>query len=123
VPTGWRYKPQDEPTPRCPRCGCPDCQVSRRPSSDAPLPSGIATCSHCGTTFRFQEAAADPAVGPIAGDESDIPYRIVRERLRCPACGSTDFKTDTTRPEQPDGSVLRYHVCTRCGNRFSSLER
>jgi ribosomal protein L37AE/L43A len=111
-------------TDRCPHCGCNDIR---------PAKAGAYACGHCGRTFRIAVDAGDndqstddrSTSSAESTEESDaVPprYRIVRERLRCPACRSTDFKTDTTRPETPEGSVLRYHVC-RCGNRFSSLER
>jgi transcriptional regulator NrdR family protein len=112
---------------RCPHCGCNDCSVLQAAEPDAPLATGRAACGHCGRPFRFaapHDTDGDEDLPDENGDEARLPrYRIVRERLRCPACHSTEFKTDTTRPESPDGSILRYHVCTRCSHRFSSLER
>ncbi len=133
MPTGWRFKPDDEPTPRCPHCGCNDAHVMCRPAADAFLPTGTALCSHCRKVFTFaaqteekavsddEQGDAEPAEGERSGQA--VRYRVVRERLRCPACNSTDFKTDTTRPESAEGSLLRYHVCRSCHKRFSSLER
>ncbi len=117
---------------RCPHCGCNDCRILRAPEVGAPVATGRAACNYCGRQFRFadpiaEDGDADRAAGisgsDESGDETRLRYRVVRERLRCPKCHATDFKTDTTRPESPDGSILRYHVCGRCGNRFSSLER
>lgn len=121
MPTGWRYKPDDEPAPRCPQCGCNEARVVSRPAADAAMPTGQAVCTHCGQRFRF--AAEEAQAAEAASPAEEIPYRVVRARLRCPRCRSTEFRTDTTRAEQPDKSLLRYHVCSRCNYRFSSLER
>ncbi len=114
------------PFPQCPHCGCRDCQVMALPEPDSATSLGVALCGNdnCRRIFRWRSAPGDEAdVDGECGEEETRPpkYRIVRERLRCPVCESPDYHTYTTRQES-DG-VLRYHVCRKCSNRFSSLER
>lgn len=116
------------PTPACPACGCRDAEVFRLPNPER-WAQGQARCRHCDTVFSFlgtredeDQAEREEKVRERDGNKEPV-YRIVRERLRCPACRSTDVSVSTTRAEQVNGSILRYHVCRACAYRFSSIER
>jgi hypothetical protein len=115
--------PLPEQDPACPACGCGEVQVLRPPIPGEWFGQGKARCTHCGRVYAF--------AAPAEGQPVEQPvYRVVRPRLRCPRCRSIDVRTHTTRPEKdtsglavPEGSVLRYHKCSRCDYDFSSLER
>lgn len=92
-----------------------------QPVPDGVLATGVARCLNCGTVFNYRGAPEEDPAGE--DDQTQPAYRVVRDRLRCPACQSTEFRTYHTEPATHDGSVTRYHACRKCQNRFSSLER
>lgn len=121
VPTGWRYK--DEDSPVCPTCGCRDAEIILHPIPGDWTIQGRARCRNCGECFGYLGPPGDESDRDGECPEKSPAYRVVRPRLRCPQCASTDYRTSCTRPESASGSVVRYHVCRHCDYRFSSIER
>jgi transcriptional repressor NrdR len=43
--------------------------------------------------------------------------------MRCPFCGSEDTQVKDSRPVEEGSAIRRRRHCTKCGARFSTLER
>lgn len=111
--------------PDCPRCGCQDVAVIRRPSAGGWMSGhGRAQCRACGLTFPIlsQQPAIEsgmPEVNDVDAfvDHHEPLIQATRYQiLLCPECESERVRvTSTTRPK-------RQHKCKDCGATFQTIE-
>ena len=126
--------------PACPRCGCQDSAIIRRPADGESKwfqrQHGRAQCRNCG--LRFQIASIDePKIisPPIHAAMPDIEHHepiidserangvIYYQQILCPECGSKNTKVARKMPDKEGIPTIRYHKCRACEASFKSVER
>ena len=119
--------------PPCPRCGCNDVEILKRPDpavKESWWPQGRARCRFCGLTYFFRQLPAappneaiadDPATpAPNGHDPADSPVRYpVRG---CPHCGSPDTVVASSPRAQAGVPRVRRHRCRNCQAAFKSVD-
>jgi len=100
--------------PACPRCGCKDTDVLRRPTTESRswFGAGEARCSHCRLRFHFHATTSPPIESQSPPIESQsLPINGTRPKFRVFLCGECGGKCRVARTR--DG--IRSYKCADCG--------
>jgi len=113
----------------CPRCGCLECVVVKKPPKESGTwwgGQGKARCAACFAVFTITAAAgatAQTALPPV--DTQSVPVVSTREEphsvekkspLNCPKCGGRGLVRSTRK-------TVQYRKCKACGHNYQTEKK